>query len=103
LYDRKSNINDITVNEEDLRDNIKENDYIILSSYIKTSLATEQQQKGNYGVLLALSFEDNSTGEEVVRNYILDTSKMVGNPYLLTTSARQYAIYSIDGKNFKNI
>jgi hypothetical protein len=50
-----------------------------------------------------LSFEDNSTGEEVVRNYILDTSKMVGNPYLLTTSARQYAIYSIDGKNFKNI
>ena len=63
----------------------------------------EQRFQGNYGIKFVLCFIDNATQQEVLREYIIDVNKMVGNPYKFIQETRQYGIFEIDGANFERV
>ena len=59
---------------------------------IKTSIKTEQQVNGNYGVKLQLPFYFYNSKQEKIptwKTYILDVNNISGNPYRLTEWAKQ--------------
>ena len=82
---------------------IKGSSSIICGGVFKTSLPIEQQYRGNYGIIFKLNFNDNATGENVVRTCVLDVNQMKGNPYKMTSETRQYGIFEIDGENFVDV
>jgi hypothetical protein len=105
LYSKtyNSNQNLITLNKTAINEYIKTSNTIICGALFKTSLPVEQQYRGNYGIIFALDFIDNATNETVTRYYTIDVDKMTGNPYKLISETRQYGIFEIDNKNFKEI
>lgn len=103
LYDKKSGVNQIGLNTTDAEVYLKTSDYLICGGYVQTNLNLEQQYAGNYGMCFELIFKDNSTGELVTRNYLMDVDQMHGNPYQLNVSTRQSGIFEIDGENFDSI
>lgn len=104
LYNKeKPNENKITINEQSLSEYIKESDSIICSATFRTALPAEQQFNGNYGLLIALDFKDNSTGQEITREYVIDVNSMQGNPYRLINDTKQSSAFSIDSANFLRV
>ena len=103
IYNKNNQDNDVFINKQDIDEYIKNTSLLKISAEFKTELSLEQQFRGNYGILISLDFLDNATGAEVVRNYILDVNKIIGNPYKLTDFSKQYSIFSIDGPNFIGI
>lgn len=103
IYDRNAEENLLNLNVKNLEEYIKESTSITLAATIRTSLPLEQQFKGNYGIVYQIIFEDNATGEEVTRNYILDINQFEGNPYNFVNYKRQFGIFEVDGKNFKYV
>lgn len=95
--------NKINVNEATLTQCLMEADNIICGATFRTNLPLEQQFNGDYGLIIAIDFRDNSTGAEVTREYILDTNNMRGNPYRLVTDTKQYAIFNIDSANYLKV
>lgn len=77
--------------------------YIICGGAIRTALSKEQQYRGNYGIIFALDFLDNTENEVVTRYYVIDVDKMTGNPYKLIMDTRQYGIFEIDSANFLDV
>ena len=102
IYDREKNINDINLNLTSAENYIRQSSAILCGGLFKTALPKEQQLKGNYGVLFELAFL-SSAGEIVLKNYAIDINQMTGNPYLLTSATRQYAIFEINGASFQYI
>lgn len=98
--DYKVGENLITLNQTSINEYIKNQNSIICGAIVRTALPTEQQLRGNYGLLFALNFNDNATGEVVTRYYTVDVDKMRGNPYKILYDTRQYGIFDIDGENF---
>ena len=82
---------------------LKESGVIICGATFRTQLNPEQQYRGNYGIIFALDFEDNSTGSTVTRYYTIDVDKITGNPYKLIYGTRQYGIFEIDNVNFQRV
>jgi hypothetical protein len=105
LYDQSytSSKNSISVNLTDVNNYIKGASSLLVAANIQTALPTEQQFRGNYGIIVGLDFLDNATEEEVTRYYILDVDAMSGNPYKLLNYTRQYAFFDIDGANFLRV
>ena len=104
IYDRNSNSTDnLRLNLKSVNEYIKTSSSIILAATIRTNLPTEQQFRGNYGVLYEFVFKDNASEELVTRNYILDINQFEGNPYKMPHFKRQVGIYDIDGANFQYI
>lgn len=95
--------NNLRLNLKSAEEYIKSSTSIILAATIKTSLPTEQQFRGNYGILYEMIFKDNATGESVTRNYALDVNQFEGNPYKMPNFKRQVGIFDIDGVNFQRI
>jgi hypothetical protein len=54
-------------------------------------------------MIFNLTFNDNASGSEVTRSYMIDENRMVDNPYRLTYKTRQYEIFDIDGPNFVRV
>lgn len=98
-YDNEDNL--ISFDETSLSEYILQSDYLICGGVIKTALPTEQQFKGNYGIIFGLDFLDNASGETVTKYYTVDVDTMTGNPYKLINATRQYGIFEIDGENFQ--
>lgn len=105
LYNKDSQTQreDFSLNIQDAETYLKRSEYLNLSAYIQTQLPLEQRFSGNYGVVCKLSFFDNATGETIQRTYKMDINNMYGDPYDLSISTKQYAIYPIDYENFKSI
>ena len=103
IYDRNAEENLLNLNVKNLEEYIKESTSITLAATIRTSLSLEQQFRGNYGIVYQIVFEDNATGEEVTRNYVLDINQFEGNPYNFVNYKRQFGIFEVDGKNFKYV
>ena len=105
IYDRTNSDedNDLKINIKNLEEYIKESTSITLAATIRTDLPLEQQFRGNYGIVYQIVFDDNATGEEVTRNYILDINQFEGSPYNYPNWKRQFGIFEVDGKNFKYI
>lgn len=86
--------------------------YLLLGMNVKTSLPSEQQVSGgNYGIILQAKYYNSayknqqvqSENDLITRTYVLDVNNMQGQPYKYTLKNRQYAIFSIDGDNLKEI
>ena len=104
IYDRNSSsANNLRLNLKSINEYIKSSTSILLAATIKTSLPTEQQFRGNYGILYELVFKDNASEELVTRNYALDVNQFEGNPYKMPNFKRQVGIFDIDGANFQYI
>mgnify|MGYP001622866169 CR=1 FL=1 len=102
LYE-KDEINKINVSISSLEEYVKKSSSLICGATFKTNLPTEQQFRGNYGIVFELVFLDNATEENVTRNYVVDVNQMSGNPYKITHDTRQYGVFDIDGENFQYI
>ena len=103
IYNRESSNNDLRINLKSIDTYIHSSSSIILAATIKTGLPTEQQFRGNYGIIFEIAFSDNGTTEEVIREYCLDVNQFEGNPYKMPNYKRQVGIFDIDGVNFKYI
>jgi len=103
LYSKDSTSNLVSIDTTAIEQYIKTTESLICGMTVKTSIPTENQYRGNYGIIFALDFADNATGETVTRYYTVDVDKMTGNPYKLISATEQYGIFDIDYENFIEI
>lgn len=101
--DFQDNQNLIKLDKKSLEQYIKNSKNLICGAKIRTELPPEQRYRGNYGIIFALDFMDNTNNKIITRYYTIDVDKMSGNPYKLVYETRQYGIFEIDGQNFKEI
>lgn len=99
----QSTIPAITINDQAIQLYLKESSSIILGASIQTSIDPVRQLRGHYGMIFNLTFNDNASGAQVTRSYMIDENLMVDNPYRLTYKTRQYEIFDIDGPNFVRV
>lgn len=105
LYSKQYTVNQnlINLNKTAINEYIKNQQTIICGAIIRTALPAEQQFRGNYGLIFALNFTDNTNNSIVTRYYTIDVDKMSGNPYKILYDTRQYGIFDIDGENFIDV
>jgi hypothetical protein len=104
IYNADSESNDLEVNTEALLEYMKEASSLICGATFKTSLAAEQQLKGNYGISFVVEYNSEvAEGETYTKTYTVDIDNMTGNPYKLISGKRQYGIYAVSGASFKRI
>lgn len=102
VYDRENNINEIGLDIVAAENYIKQCSAILCGGTFRTALPTEQQLRGNYGVIFEIAFV-NSSGEINTKNYVIDVNQIQGNPYKLIYDSRQYGIFEINGESFQYI
>lgn len=102
VYDRENNINEIGLDATAAEVYIKQSSAILCGSTIRTALPSEQQLRGNYGIVFELAFA-NSAGDVNIKNYVLDVNQIQGNPYKLIYDSRQFSVFEIDGENFQYV
>lgn len=93
----------ITINNLAISTYLKKSSSIILGASIQTSIDSSRQFRGHYGIIFNLVFNDNASGNQVIRSYIIDENHMIDNPYRLIQKTRQYEIFDIDGPNFVRV
>lgn len=105
LYSKQYTVNQnlINLNKTAINEYIKNQKTIICGAVVRTALPAEQQFRGNYGLIFALNFTDNTNNSIVTRYYTVDVDKMRGNPYKILYDTRQYGIFDIDGENFIDV
>lgn len=102
LYDDEHNI--LSVDNDALKEYMEQATSLICGATFKTSLAAEQQLKGNYGIMFTVEYT-NEVDETATytKNYVVDVDNMIGNPYQLNLGKRQFGIYKVSGTNFNRI
>lgn len=105
LYDHSTGFvaNGLNLDETALNQYIKESSSLIVGATFKTSIPSERQARGHYGIIYDLVFLDNATNQQTHRSYIVDEDNMTDNPYRLLYPTRQYEIFDIDGTNFVRV
>ena len=97
----KYNITDeVNLNTTALEEYLKQSSSLIVGATFKTSISSNKQYRGHYGITYNLRFMDNTSNREVIRSYTVDEDNMIDNPYRLAYDTRQYQIFDIDGANF---
>lgn len=97
LYDKENLINLINLNTRDVQEYIQQSSILCVGADFRTNLPTEQQLKGNYGIVFELAFEDG-----LMKDYIVDINRMIGNPYKLNQSTSQRGYFEI-GEGFQYV
>jgi len=97
LYDKENLINLINLNTRDVQEYIQQSSILCVGADFRTNLPTEQQLKGNYGIVFELAFEDG-----LMKDYIVDINRMIGNPYKLNQSTTQRGYFEI-GEGFQYV
>lgn len=98
----------LTIDVQELENNLKEAEAIMIEGSFLTRLPKEHRlsKNGFYGLQFVLAFKDrdkvNENGENEIKylSYTIDNNNMTGNPFLFTSWMEQYAIYPIDTENF---
>lgn len=103
LYDKESNINLINLDLIAVQEYISKADSLMCKMKIQTKLPVEQRYYGNYGINIELAFEDASSNDTVIKNYVIDIDQMVGSPYQFTAPTLQYGVFNIEKEYFKYI
>ena len=103
LYEYESANNHIAQSPNRISNYLKNADNFLLSMDVQTDFSDSQIGVGNYGLKLELVFNDNETGNEIIREYILDTQDMVGDRYNYLMPTEQSAIFSFDKENFVRV
>ena len=102
LYDVEASVDELGLSEFDAGEYLSSATYLMLTAFIKTSIAASQRYLGNYGLLVEAEFKDNAGTDTIVsKNYILDVNAMTGNPYKYIQTSPQYNFYIANGANFK--
>ncbi len=97
LYDKENLINLINLNTRDVQEYIQQSSILYVGADFRTNLSTEQQLKGNYGIVFELAFEDG-----LMKDYIVDINRMIGNPYKLNQNTTQRGYFEI-GEGFQYV
>lgn len=104
LYQRgEQNQNFIHFNEDEFKNYIKDADALLIEGSFMTRLpkAHRINKNGLYGIQFLMAFKDKDKPEEIKHvSYVLDSTRMTGNPLLYNNYAEQYAIFPIDTENF---
>lgn len=88
---------------ESIEQYIHQSSSVILGATFKTSIPTNRQYKGHYGIRFNLAFRDNAAGNTVIRSYEVNEDNMIDNPYRLIYPTRQYQVFDIDSDNFLRV
>lgn len=91
---------------ESFNNSIKNASALLISADIYNNLSDDAMEigGGNYGIIVNVCYNTNDEDNpERFISYILDSSKMTGDPYSYFSWNKQYGIYPIDSKNFKYI
>ena len=104
LYDANREENALEIDIDAMNEYLKQSTHMIIGAQFKTALEREQQNYGDYGIVVVAEFSDttkeNSTVERV---YALGVDNMIGQPYKLSTYTRQIAEFEINGEEFIRI
>ena len=91
------------INIRDISNYIKKGDSLALGMVVRTAF-DPGQTGGNYGLRFNLVFKDNITGKQVIKTFRIDTTDVIGQPYLLTNPTLVEAlIRNVDTQNFVQI
>ena len=93
---------DITdkVNINDISNYIKKGDSLALGMTVRTAFA-DSQFGGKYGLIFNIAYKDNVTGKQVIRQFQVDQSDVIGHPYRLTSPTNvETLIKNADTSNF---
>lgn len=103
LYDKSSDDNLIQIDGDAAGQYLNGAEYLKIEAQIKNNLPLEQRSQGDFGIIFALDFKNNTTEEEETKYYVLNVDRMNGNPYLFSDYTKQIGISEVDGKNFLGI
>ena len=103
LYTKSETQNLIDINKDAAKQYFKDSTNFSISMNVQNTLVPQQRYKGNYGVIVGIDFEDNSTGALITRYYTIDIDSMMGNPYYFPEEVPQSKIFEIDGQHFVEI
>ena len=98
----------VSIDEEAFSNSAKQAEALLIRAKFKASLDTERA--GNYGVIVNVAFADD-TNPQTDKNgnvtypprliaYVLDTSKMTGNPMKFYDYTSQYMVAPFDGEKY---
>ena len=98
----------ISVDEESFANSAKQAEALLIRAKFKAAIDTDDI--GNYGIIVNVAFADetnpqtddngNVTYPPRLIAYVLDTSKMTGNPMQFYSDTSQYTIAPFDGQNY---
>ena len=103
LYDKDNHINLVGLDNIALKNFLSVSSTLVAGASFKTQLPGEQRLKGNYGIIFELGFKTETSDEIVLKKFIVDINKMVGNPYSLNNFTLQLGYFEIDGENFEYV
>lgn len=96
--------NMLSVDDDAFKNYISQSESIMIRARIQTRLPRSHRMSmtGTYGIQFVLAFktQDTDGGSIKYASYILDNTRMDGNPFLYTTPSSQYVLFSIDSENF---
>lgn len=90
--------NPVLVNQQELKSYVNKSSSLIIAATIQTKSPFNKSLQGinlDYGIIFTVSFSDGTT-----KDYKLDVSNMVGDPYKLIIPTRQAVIFPINGADF---
>lgn len=104
IYDKaKGEENSLIIDNVGAKQYFKDTNNLKIGAIFKTALDKEQQFRGQYGIHFEIAFRDNATGDIVLRDYILDSTYVEGNPYKSSGKRETFEIFELDGANFEYI
>ena len=103
LYTKQETENLISINQDAAKQYFKSSTNFSISMNIQNALIPQQRYRGNYGIIVGIDFQDNSTGDLITRYYTIDVDSMSGNPYYFIQEVPQSKVFEIDGQNFIGI
>lgn len=95
LYQEDSEENIIDVDNQIGKDNIKDASDLVLTTTFRTNFA-DTQINGQYGVQIKAIFIDENE-EQVIKNFVVSSRDITGNPYRLLRETEAVATFSTVG------
>lgn len=97
-------MNKFNIDNSSLGASIGAGGYLKIKLKVGTSLTSNQQAQGDYGIIFKLVFLDSKGQEQTPKEYRFSTRNINGNPYSLETPQEQIAYYKIENASrFKRI
>lgn len=104
VYDKElGEDNTLIIDNVSAKEYFKNTNNLKIGAVFKTALDKEQQFKGQYGIYFEIAFRDNATGNIVLRDYVLNSTYVEGNPYKASGNRETFEIFELDGANFEYI
>ena len=99
--ERNIDIQNIPIFNTVIQDYLENYNTFLFSAKIKTNIPLEQQQSGNYGLILSLPFlkisnEDGEISSPIWKNINIDINSIQGNPYSLNEYSLQNIYFQVD-------